>query len=276
MMFGDMEIRLLDDGTFKVDGGAMFGIVPKVLWEKIAPADEANRVSLRTGVLLVRHQGKNILVDTGNGTKLGPKLRSIHGLGPSLLAGALGEAGLAPDDIDIVVLTHLHIDHVGGATRLDESGEVVPAFPRAEHVIQAAEWEAAVSPNERTRGGYVPNDFVPLREAGLVKLVDGDCDLVDGVRLVRTGGHSDGHQIVVLDSGQRKAAFLGDLIPTVSHLKLPYMMAYDLYPIDLLAHKKDVIEAALAENWLLIWQHDPNVEMGHLRREGHDVLVEAE
>ena len=275
MTFGDMDIRLLDDGTFKLDGGAMFGIVPKPLWEKITPPDEANRIPLRTGVLLVRHQGRNILVDTGMGTKLSPKLRSIYGLGPSLLLGALAEAGLTPDDIDIVVFTHLHIDHAGGATRLDECGQATPAFPRAEHVIQTAEWQAAVNPNERTRGSYVPDDFVPLQDNGLVRLVDGDCDLTDGVKLVQTGGHTDGHQIVVLDSGGRKAAFLGDLIPTVSHLKLPYMMAYDLYPMDLVARKKALIETALAENWLLIWQHDPNIEMGYLRRQGDDVLVEA-
>jgi len=272
MIFGDMELRLLNDGMFKLDGGAVFGLVPKPLWEKTTPADEANRVPMRCGVLLVRHRSANMLIDAGWGTKLPPKLQSIYGIEGCYLVGALAEAGLAPEDIDIVIFTHLHVDHAGGATYLDDSGNPVPTFGRAEHVVQTAEWGAALNPNELTRGSYQPDDLLPLEAAGLVRLVDGDCDLIDGVKLVRTGGHTQGHQMVLLESDGRTAAFLGDLIPTTKHLKLSYTSGYDLYPMDLVPAKKALIESAVAQEWLLIFQHDPDVEMGTLGREGELVL----
>ena len=273
MRLGKMGIRLLDDGLFRLDGGAMFGIVPRALWERTNPSDESNRIDLRAGALLIQSGGKNILVDAGLGTKLNTRLLSIYDFKGSRLLQALADLGLTPDDIHEVVFTHLHLDHAGGATYLNESNRAVARFPEAEYVVQEREWEAATAPNELTKGSYVTDDFFPLEERGALRLVDGDCQLADGIELKLTGGHTEGHQIVLLESNGEKAVFLGDLIPTTSHLKLPYVMSYDLFPLKVLEEKRALIERALQENWLLIWGHDPKVKMGYLYREKGRILV---
>lgn len=273
MRLGKMEIHLLDDGFFKLDGGAMFGVVPKALWRKTNPSDEENRIELRAGVLLIRTGEKNILVDVGFGTKLSPKLLRIYEFKESMLLPALANVELSPDDIHLVVFTHLHLDHAGGATYFNETGQAIPRFPKAEYIVQVKEWEAAMAPNELTKVSYVKENFFPLKEKGLLKLIDGDCQLTAGVKLKLTGGHTAGHQIVLLDSDGEKAVFPGDLIPTISHLKLPYIASYDLFPLEVLVEKRILIEKALQENWLLIWGHDPRVKMGYLYQQENKILV---
>ena len=275
MRLSNMEIHLLDDGFFKHDGGATFGVAPKALWKRTNPPDEENRVVLRAGVLLIRTGEKNILVDVGLGTKLGPKLLKIYDFKESMLLSALADVELTPDDIDVVVLTHLHSDHAGGATYFNEASQAVPRFPRAQHLVQEKEWQAAMAPNELTKAFYTKDDFFPLKEKGLLKLIDGDYQLTDRIKLKLTGAHSAGHQIVLLDSDGDKAVFPGDIIPTVTHLRLPFIAAYDLFPLEVLEEKKILIEKALQENWLLIWDHDPRVKMGHLYRQDNKILVKV-
>lgn len=265
MRLGDLEIFHLSDGRFRLDGGAMFGVVPKVLWEKSHPADERNRIVLDLGVLLIRAQGKNILVDTGIGDKQDARTKDLFGIEhrPSLQE-SLGTIGLESEDIDIVINTHLHFDHAGGNTRQAAGRELAPSFPRARYLVQKGEWAAARSGNERTRKSYDPDDFLPLEGSGRIILIDGDEEIVPGVRLLKTPGHTEHHQSVMIESGGERAIFLGDLIPTASHLPLPYIMAYDILPLVTLETKRRLLQQALRERWILIFQHDARVRMGRV------------
>ncbi len=273
MKLGDINLRLVDDGIFRLDGGAMFGIVPKPVWERTNPGDEANRIRLRACGLLIESEAGNILVDAGLGTKLNGNLNKIYAFEGSMLLRSLADAKLGPEDIRTVVFTHLHLDHCGGATHFDEAGRAVPTFPRAEHIVQRKEWEAANNPNERTAGSYRKDDFVPLEEAGLLRLVDGTEEIAPGVTVELTGGHTPGHQIVRIESGGKTAVFLGDLIATTGHVRLPYVMGYDLFPLEVMEKKRRLLDVALRENWLLVWEHDPEIEMGYLVKDGEKVRV---
>ena len=268
MKFGDFAIFLLSDGTFWLDGGAMFGVVPKAIWNRLNPADEANRIELGLSCLLIQAASRNVLVDTGIGDKYDEKFKERFNVqrSPGLI-GALKGMGLTPEDIDLVINTHLHFDHAGGNTRLVE-GKPVPTFPRARYVIQRGEWEEAINPNERTRASYLEENLAPIQEAGLLELIEGDRELLPGVRTIVTGGHTRDHQMVLLESQGKRALYLGDLIPTTSHIRTPYVMGYDLYPLDTMREKKKVLNEALDGHWLLIFEHDPKVGMGYLSQEG--------
>jgi len=268
MKFGDFAIFLLSDGTFWLDGGAMFGVVPKAIWNRLNPADEANRIELGLSCLLIQAASKNVLVDTGIGDKYDEKFKERFNVqrAPGLI-GALKRMGLTPEDIDMVINTHLHFDHAGGNTRLI-GGKPVPTFPRARYVIQRGEWEEAINPNERTRASYLEENLVPIQEAGLLELIEGDRELLPGVRTIVTGGHTRDHQMVLLESQGKRALYLGDLVPTTSHIRTPYVMGYDLYPLDTMREKKKVLNEALDGHWLLIFEHDPKVGMGYLSQEG--------
>jgi glyoxylase-like metal-dependent hydrolase (beta-lactamase superfamily II) len=215
---GEFECVPLTDGAFRLDGGAMFGVVPKVLWERRAPADERNRIALGLRPLLVRTGRHTILIDAGAGDKYGPKELEIYQFDArDQLETSLASAGARPDDVDLVVATHLHWDHVGGLTTRRD-GRVQPRFPRARHIVRRGEWDLATHPNERTHASYVADDFVPLMEAGLIDFIDEDADVVPGVRVERTGGHTAHHQVVRIESGGRVAIFAADLIPTSAHV----------------------------------------------------------
>jgi len=269
MRFGQIDFHVLTDGQFRLDGGAMFGIVPRPLWEKTNPPDERNRIRMNLGVLLIQTQGKNILVDTGAGGKLEPKWKEIYALRrkPSLEESLEGRR-LSPDDIDIVINTHLHFDHAGGNTLRNEAGLIVPAFPNARCFIQKGEWGWARTKHERTEHAYFQSDFSPLEGTGKLTLLTGDEEIAKGVRVVVTPGHTDYHQCVLIESGTEKAFFLGDLVPMVSHLPLLYIMGYDLFPLKTLETKKIILQRAFDEHWLLIFQHDPGAPMGYLREAG--------
>ena len=265
MEFGLMNIFPVSDGSFRLDGGAMFGGVPRAIWEKTNPPDEKNRVTLGLNPLLIQSEGKNILVDTGIGDKGGKKFNSLYGVEKNrTLTGSLVELGLKPDDIDIVICTHLHFDHAGGNT-VREKRELRPAFPNARYIVQRGEWEAATNPNERTRASYRPEDFLPLMDAGVLELIEGDGEIAKGVAVFRTSGHSRDIQLVSIRSEGRTAVFLGDIIPTTTHLKLPYIMGYDLFPLDTLKAKKEILTQAAHDRWLLIFEHDPVATMGYIR-----------
>lgn len=260
---GDLELTSLCDGFFGLDGGSMFGVVPRVLWAPKAPPDEKNRISLATRPLLVRGV-RTMLIDAGIGDKHDDRFREMYAVERARhLDHALAEAGVAPEDIDLVLATHLHWDHVGGFTVRDDGGNIRPRFPRARYVVRRGEWEAAMHPHERNRASYDRQDFGPLAEAGVLELVDADQTIMPGVRVQRTGGHTADHQIVWLQSGNKRAVYAADLLPTTTHLPDPWLLGFDLYPVESLAAKKAFKQDAGSET-LIFLPHDPVAAAGHL------------
>ena len=260
---GDLELTSLCDGFFGLDGGSMFGVVPRVLWSPKAPPDDKNRIALAMRPLLVRGV-RTLLIDTGIGDKEDERFREMYAVERARnLDHALAEAGVAPEDIDVVLATHLHWDHVGGFTRRDASGRVRPRFPRARYVVRRGEWEAATHPHERNRASYHAQDFVPLAEAGVLDLVDDDQTIIPGVRVQKTGGHTADHHIIWMQSGAKRAVYAADLLPTVAHLPDPWILGFDLYPMDTLAAKKRFKKDVNAET-LIFLPHDPAVAAGYL------------
>ena len=273
MIFGDLELLPLSDGWFRLDGGAMFGVVPKPLWEKHAPSDARNRIRLGLRPLVVRGV-RTMLIDAGVGDKMDAKLADIYGLERERhLDHALGDAGLRPQDIDIVLATHLHFDHAGGFTLRDDA-RVRPRFPRAQYVVRRGEWEDATRPNERTRASYLAENFAPLAEAGVLQLVDDDSTIMPGVRVRRTGGHTMHHQIITIESRGRTAVFAADLIPTCAHVPLPWIMGYDLYPLDTLAFKRTFVREAVDREYLIFFEHDPDIAAGYIRERAGRLNIE--
>lgn len=268
MKLGAFEIYPVSDGQFRLDGGAMFGVVPKVLWEKCCHADELNRIPLSLSTLLVRAKGKNILVDTGLGSKEGDKFQRMFAVErtPTMLE-SLKRLGLGPDDIHLVINTHLHFDHAGGNTIRGGDGSIRSTFPKARYMIQQGEFEDATRANERTMASYRTDNFTPIAQIDQWEFLHGDTEVVPGITAVVTAGHTRCHQSVKIQSEGETAFFLGDLIPTVSHLPLPYIMGYDLSPIQTLETKRWVLNQAFEEQWLLLFEHDPSVQAGYVRRD---------
>jgi glyoxylase-like metal-dependent hydrolase (beta-lactamase superfamily II) len=266
LTLGDARLTMLDGGSFRLDGGAMHGVVPKTLWSKLVSCDALNRCSYSTRCLLIEVGGRRVLVETGNGDKFSPKLKEIYGIDHDRAIGpALREAGLSPDDVDTVVMTHMHFDHSGGTTRRTASGALAPVFKNARHVVQRREWEDATHPHERNRASYLQDNIGPLGEAGLLQLVDGETEIAPGVRVIPTPGHTAGHQSVLVGAeGGPKALFLGDVVPTAVHVRLPWVMSYDLDPARTVETKRDLFTRALAEDWLLLWGHDQDHMGGRL------------
>lgn len=286
MQFGKFEFSIVSDGTFWLDGGAMFGIVPKVLWNKTNPADELNRIELKLNCLLIQTPEKNVLIDTGVGEKLDDRFREIYRVERNFgLITSLEKNGLKPEDIDFVINTHLHFDHCGGNTiasppfppqqvgRDKERGRFIPTFPNAKYIIQKQEWHDATQSNERTKASYLKENFIPIEDAGQLVLVDGEYEVSLGIKVIATNGHTQGHQSVLIESEGKKAIYLGDLIPTTSHVKIPYIMGYDLYPLDVMEKKEEVLRQTIEEKWLLIFEHDPKIPFAYLIEEnGKQIL----
>ncbi|TMC77600.1 MAG: MBL fold metallo-hydrolase [Chloroflexi bacterium] len=256
MRIGRFDVRIFSDGVLRLDGGAMFGIVPKVLWEKQKPADERNRVAMDMNCLLIRDADHVVLVETGAGPKLTAKQKEIWGIdGPPRLLDELKSRGLRPDQITLVVNTHLHFDHSGGNTYRD-GDRLVPTFPRASYVFQRLEWQDAMSPNERTRGSYLADDYAPLEAAGKLELIDESVEIIPGVRLDRVQGHTRGTQTVRVSDRGETLFFSSDFMPDRHHLPLPWIPAFDLFPLDTLAAKKLVLRRAIDERWIVGFTHD--------------------
>ncbi|MBM4055007.1 MAG: MBL fold metallo-hydrolase [Planctomycetes bacterium] len=276
MKFGKFEIYPVSDGSIYLDGGAVFGIVPKVLWQKIFPPDEINRVQLSLQCPLVVAKKFKILIDTGTGSKHDEKFCQIYGLDKkSNLLESLYRFGYQPKDVDVVVNTHLHFDHAGGNTTVNENEEIVPTFPKAKYFIQKGELEVALNPNERTRGSYIAQDFLPIGDPKYLQLVEEDViEIEKGVSLIKIGGHTRHHQCVKIESEGQIAFFLADLIPTTAHLNYPYIASYDLFPLETLESKKKILKQAFEEHWLLIFQHDPKIRMGYLSKAGERFGIE--
>jgi glyoxylase-like metal-dependent hydrolase (beta-lactamase superfamily II) len=264
MKLGNLEFHIISDGYCYLDGGAMFGVIPKPLWEKKARPDARNRIQLAMNCLLVFAGGKRILVETGAGDKWTPKLRDVYNLeAPRLLRG-LQHYGLHAHDIDVVVNTHLHFDHCGGNTRV-EHDRVVPTFPHARYIVQRGEFEHAVNPSERDRASYFADNFVPLQEAKKLSLLEGDRAIAPGVELIRVPGHTADMQCVKLSGGGKTAFAFADLVPMTAHLPLPWIMGYDLYPMTTLENKKKWIPEVAREGWIALFVHDPMTPAAYLR-----------
>ena len=271
---GDLELISVCDGFLGLDGGAMFGVVPKTLWSKVTPADDRNRITLAMRPLIVRGV-RTMLIDAGLGDKDREKFHEIYAVDRRRhLDHTLAEAGLSPEDIDIVLASHLHFDHAGGFTVRDASGRVRPKFPRAQYVVRRGEWEDATHPTVRTRASYLPDNYLPLAEAGVLQLVDDDQTIMPGVRVRRTGGHTRHHQMILIESGGRSAAFVADLIPTTAHLPDAWVMGFDLFPLETLAAKQAFVKQAIADETLVFFEHDPVTAAGVLRERDGRTSVE--
>ena len=274
MTFGDLELVPLLDGYFKLDGGAMFGVVPKPLWQKRAPADERNRIHMAMRPLLVRGE-RLMLIDAGAGDKMDAKSAEIYAFDRAEnLDVTLARAGVRPAEVEIVLASHLHFDHAGGFTVRGDDGVVRPRFVNARHAINRGEWEDAIHPHERNRASYFAENYVPLRDAGLVDF-NGDADtIMPGVRVRRTGGHTRYHQAIYIESAGRTAVFAADLIPTAAHVDGPWIMAYDLYPMDTLEFKRAFVREAIDREYLIFFEHDPKIAAGYIREKDGRPYVE--
>ena len=277
MNLGSTSVHIVSDGTFLLDGGTVFGQVPKTMWETSVKPDRRNRIRLGLNCLLIQTPGANILVDTGAGSKRLDRFRDIYGLNGNKLLRELKKLKLTPRDINFVVLTHLHFDHGGGSTKLDRSGNIVPTFPNAEYLVQRACYEEALEPNDRNSAAYVKDDFQPLHDKGMLKLLEGDYEVSPGVSVRVTNGHSNGHQIVLVEGGSERIAYMGDLIPTAYHLPLPYIAAFDDSPNDTLDQKREILEMAISGGWLLVFGHSLDQRAGYVeQRNGRPALLPVE
>jgi len=262
---GDLELVSLYDGWFRLDGGSMFATVPRTLWAAKAPPDERNRITLAMRPLLVRGT-RTMLVDAGMGDKEEPTLHERYAVDRTRnLDHALAEAGVAADDIDIVLATHLHFDHAGGFTVRDASGRLRPKFPRAQYVVRRGEWEDAAHLHARNRGSYLADNYAPLADAGVLQLVDADQTIMPGVKVRWTGGHTAHHQMVIFESGGKSAAFVADLMPTAAHAPDLWTTSYDLYPMETLAAKQQFAREAIDRGTIVLFEHDPAIAAGYLR-----------
>lgn len=272
---GDFQLLTLSDGFLWLDGGAMFGVVPRSLWERRLPPDDSNRIPLGMRPLVVRSATQTMIIDAGCGDKMDAKSAAIYRLDRRYhLDHALADAGLTTEDIDIVVASHLHFDHVGGFTAIGKDGAIVPRFPKAKYVAHRAEWEDATHPHERNRASYLQENFVPLKDAGVLTLVDDGVEIMPGVRYRRSGGHTPNHQVVMIESGGKTAVFTADMYPTTVHVPDPWLMGFDLYPMDTLAFKRGFAREAIEREYLLFFEHDPSMAAGYLREKDGKRFVE--
>jgi len=274
MYIGNIEVQHIRGGNFLLDGGAMFGVVPKPLWEKKSPPDSRNRIRLAANSLLVRAENKNILVETGNGTKWTPKLRDIYGIqeGDPLIDN-LASAGVRPDQIDLVINTHLHFDHAGGNTKF-VNDKVVPTFPNGEYIVQAAELAHAANPTERDRASYVEENFLPMQQSGQWRAISGDSEILPGISTVRIPGHNADIQAIKISGNGKTIFFVADLFPTRHHLALPWIMAYDLYPLQTLETKRKWLQTIVQEHWIVIFGHDPDIAAATLHERENAIEFE--
>ncbi|HYU52516.1 MAG TPA: MBL fold metallo-hydrolase [Gemmatimonadaceae bacterium] len=271
---GDFIVHAIQAGGQKLDGGAMFGVVPKPLWEKRIRADERNRIQLGMRCLLIDHPSGLVLIDTGAGNKENEKFKDIYGLenegadGATLLEDGLKQIGVTPQDVTLVINTHLHFDHAGGNTRNRSDGSLEISFPNATYIVKRGEYEFATRPNERTVASYFERNYTPLEAAEKIEFVSREKEIVKGIRVIPTPGHTPFHQSILIESAGERAFYLGDLVPTHAHLPLPWIMGYDIEPLVTLETKRGILKQALEEQWLLIFEHDATIAWGRVEQDG--------
>jgi len=257
MKIGKYNLKIITSGYFKLDGGAMFGIIPKPLWQRTNPPDEENRIKLSTRHLILVSDSKKIIIDTGMGNKWSNKLKEIYAVDESRsMEKALGEIELKPEDITDVILTHLHFDHTGGSTKY-EGEKLIPAFPNAKYHVQKQNFDWASNPSDRDKGSYLHENFLPLAEEGILNFTNGNEKFDDEIEFIVINGHTFGQQMVKIFDSSNTVLFVGDLLPCTSHIPLPYIMGYDLQPLVTLKEKKKILPKAAEESWKLFFEHDP-------------------
>ena len=275
MQIGSFQLDIISDGSLRLDGGAMFGIVPKVIWEKVAEPDEKNRILIGLNCLLVRTSTDNILVDTGIGEKWSEKQMSIYAIShPPTILTSLANLGLSAKDISIVVNTHLHFDHAGGNTRFNAKGEIVPTFPNARYYVQHSEYKHASTPHERDQVSYLPENWQALEKNDQLFFTKETEEIIPGISVFRVPGHNLDTQLVKITQANATVVFLADIIPTTAHLPIAWVMGYDLYPVELIEQKKLLIEQAISQNWICIFEHDAKIPTGKIVSNGQKYQVE--
>lgn len=265
MQLGSFQLDIISDGTLRLDGGAMFGIVPKTIWEKVAEPDEKNRILIGLNCLLVRSPEHNILIDTGVGDKWTEKQRSIYAIShPPTILTSLAKLGLSANDITIVINTHLHFDHAGGNTSFNFDKSLAPTFPNASYYVQRSEYEHACNPHERDKASYLSENWEVLVANNQLHFTDQSLEIVPGLTVFRVPGHNLDTQLVKITQDGTTVIFLADIIPTTAHLPIAWMMGYDLYPVELMEQKKILLEQAARENWICIFEHDSKIPAGKI------------
>jgi glyoxylase-like metal-dependent hydrolase (beta-lactamase superfamily II) len=268
MQLGDFELHTISGGTFWIDGGSMFGVVPRTVWTRYVTVDDKDRIPQRTNCVLVQTGSQNVLIDTGYGSKLTEKERkNFNAEAGEPLVASLAAVGLTAADIDMVILSHLHFDHAGGATKLDGDGRVVPAFPKATYVAQRQEWATASAEFPELRAAYSLQNFRPLQEAGQLRLIDGNVEILPGLKAWLTGGHTEAHQAIVIESAGQGAIYLGDVCPTFRHLPTLWCIAYDVELLKLRRIKPEVLGTIADHGWWALSDHDPDHAAAKLRRD---------
>jgi len=266
LTLGDFELGIFSDGTYPLDGGAFFGVVPKIMWSRKVVTDERNYVQAGLNSLLIRTGKKNVLVETGMGNKLSERMIKFYSQ-PAQLLSNLSAAGVAPEDIDIVINTHLHFDHCGWNTIRSKDGKIVPTFPRAKYYAPEGEWQYARKPSERDAISYIPENYDPLVESGQMTLLKGGEEIVPGISVKTFPGHTAHLQAVIVESGGRTACYISDLIPTTAHIDLTWGMSFDLYPLQTIESKKQYYAKAISEKWLTIFTHDPATPWAYVEKD---------
>jgi len=275
MKIGKYKLFAIETGVFALDGGAMFGIIPKVLWNKTNPADEQNRVTLHARNLLLVSDSRKILIDTGIGSHWDEKFSRIYHLDQSefTIFSSLASLRIQPGDITDVILTHLHFDHTGGSTYL-ENGRWVPSFPNAKYYIQKEHFQWALNPTEKDRASFIQTRFMPLYEEGLLNFIEGDFHFDDEIELLPVNGHTFSQQLVKIHDPSETLLYCGDLFPFASHIPLPYVMGYDLQPMITINEKKTILPEAVSRNWKLFFEHDPEVVMATVAESGNGYSID--
>ncbi len=272
--FGDFTIYHLVEQRFKLDGGAMFGVIPKKIWGKMIDADDDNLIPMITNLFVVDSGDKRILCDTGLGDLLSDREKKIYATeGKSNIEKGLEEIGFSSEDIDIVFLSHLHTDHSGGAV-IEKNGKVIPRFENARYLVQKEEWHDAMNPDERTAAVYISERLKPIEESGQLELLDGDCDYLPGVRIVKTGGHTPGHMGIEFFSIDIAIVYYADIIPSSHHFKVPYVPSTDLLPLDTMKVKRKLTKRALSGEIAIAFDHDIEIPIGKAREEGVKTIIE--
>jgi glyoxylase-like metal-dependent hydrolase (beta-lactamase superfamily II) len=272
LTLGDFELSIFSDGTYPLDGGAFFGVIPKIMWSRKAAADERNYVQAGLNSLLIRTGKQNVLVETGMGNKLSERMVKFYGQ-PAQLLTNLAAAGVSPEGIDIVINTHLHFDHCGWNTVRGKDGKIVPTFPRAKYYAPEGEWQYARKPSERDSISYISDNYDPLVESGQMTLLKGGEEIAPGISVKTFPGHTAHMQAVIVESRGQTACYISDLIPTIAHIDLTWGMGFDLYPLQTIESKKQYYEKAIAEKWLTVFTHDPKVPWAYVERDGTGKMV---
>jgi len=272
MTLGSFELTAFSDGTYPLDGGAFFGVVPKVMWSRKMEADDRNYVTAGLNSLLIRTGEQTVLVETGMGNKLSERMVKFYGQ-PAKLIDNLAEGGVAPQDIDIVINSHLHFDHCGWNTVRDANGKIVPTFPRAKYYAPEGEWQYSRKPSERDAISYIPDNYDPLMASGRMTLLKGGEEIVPGISVKTFPGHTAHMQVIIVESQGKTACYISDLMPTSAHIDLTWGMSFDLYPLDTIESKKRYYAKAIPEKWLTVFTHDPKTPWAYIEKDALGKMV---